>query len=94
MGIWSRLGKVINNYLNDFEADNYSGGSGAGGGAGARGGASGDPDLDAAYEELNDFLNRKEARSGGNGAFSSGAYSSAAAAGAKLPPEELRTDFE
>jgi DnaJ-domain-containing protein 1 len=79
MGIWSRLGRVINNYLNDFEADNYSGGSAA---RGAGGG--GDPDLDAAYEELNDFLNRKEARSGGNGAFAS----------AKLPPEELRTDFE
>jgi DnaJ-domain-containing protein 1 len=78
MGIWSQLSGVINSYINDFtgetnsrlKPDNYTK-------------AYSDHDLDAAYEELNDFLNHKEARQGrsGNG-------------GAKLPPEELRADFE
>jgi DnaJ-domain-containing protein 1 len=67
MGIWSRLGNVIESYINDLESEFKST----------------DPDLDAAYEELDDYLNRKEApgkappRSNEN-----------------LPPQELRADFE
>ena len=79
MGIWDRLGGVINSYITDFTEEtnsrfksvNYSR-------------TYSDPDLDAAYEELNDFLNYKKADSAQTGAFS----------GAKLPPEELRADFE
>ena len=62
MGIWDRLGTVIKSYLHDFEEDtekvfkkdsqrNFH-----------RGNRGGDPDLDAAYEELNDFLNGKAAQ--------------------------------
>jgi DnaJ-domain-containing protein 1 len=85
MGIWSQLGGVINSYINDFtgetnsrlKKDNYTR-------------TYNDPDLDAAYEELNDFLNHKDAGSGRSGnAFSNHAFN-----GAKLPPEELRADFE
>jgi DnaJ-domain-containing protein 1 len=69
MGIWSRLGSVINSYMNDFERETSG-----------RFRSSGDPDLDAAYEELDDYLNRKEARTG--------------ARKVSLPPEQLRADFE
>jgi len=82
MGIWSRLGGVINSYITDFteetnsrfKPDNNTK-------------AWSDPDLDAAYEELNDFLNGKgtaSMQSGNDYAFS----------GKKLPPEKLRADFE
>ena len=47
MGIWDRLGNVIKSYLND-------GGDAASRRSSYRG--RGDPDLDAAYEELDDFL--------------------------------------
>jgi hypothetical protein len=47
MGIWNRLGNVVKNYLNDDYGKTQWRRS-SGGGA--------DPDLDAAYEELNDFL--------------------------------------
>jgi len=88
MGVWSRLGSVISSYLNDFEEQTSS-----------RLKTSGDPDLDAAYEELNDFLNRKEPRTGGKTGYSQhdAKYDSrknTGSGGAKLPPEELRADFE
>ncbi|MDR1840029.1 MAG: J domain-containing protein [Treponema sp.] len=88
MGVWSRLGSVISSYLNDFEEQTS-----------ARLKTSGDPDLDAAYEELNDFLNRKEPRTSGKTGYSQhdAKYDSrknAGSGGAKLPPEELRADFE
>ena len=44
MGIWSRLGSVIKNYLDDADTANE--------------GTSGDPDLAAAFEELEDYLGR------------------------------------
>jgi len=56
MGIFDRLGDVINSYFNDFsdktnrQFKSYSGNYGG----------SGDPDVDAAYEELNDFLSGKK----------------------------------
>jgi DnaJ-domain-containing protein 1 len=85
MGIWSRLGDVINSYLNDFgeqtsERFNTHGSP-----------RSGDPDFDAAYEELDDYLNRKETRGGHS---RDEPKANASGAGAKFPPEELRADFE
>jgi len=63
MGILGRLGNVVKSYLND-ETDAIFGKKGygsSGGGSGSRG----DPDLNAAYEELDDFLNGKESASQG-----------------------------
>ncbi|MDR1277203.1 MAG: J domain-containing protein [Treponema sp.] len=48
MGIFDRLGDVIKSYLNDEDKRIFGGGS--------RQRFSRDPDLDAAYEELNDYL--------------------------------------
>ena len=75
MGIWGRLGSVIKSYLNDNDTEIPSGGQ-------RRGSASGDPDLDAAFDELNDYLNGKERNK-----------RPAASDSVKPPPEELRADF-
>jgi DnaJ-domain-containing protein 1 len=87
MGIWSRLGNVINNYINDFTGD-----TDARLGQGSYSRTTGDPDLDAAYDELNEFLNRKETRGESRSGYASS--NSGAFTGGKLPPEELRADFE
>ncbi|MDR1837889.1 MAG: J domain-containing protein [Treponema sp.] len=99
MGIWSRLGNVINSYINDFggqTADRFKTYGNP---------RSGDPDLDAAYDELDDFLNMKN--TGGSTRNSENAreytwqdsrqsFNSAGERSkrANLPPEELRPDFE
>jgi len=80
MGIFDRLGTVINSYFNDFSNDTAS-----------RLRSSGDPDLDAAYEELNDYLNHKEYRFEKN---TNTDWRTAKPSGVKLPPEELRPDFD
>jgi hypothetical protein len=94
MGIFDRLGDVIRSYLND------------GAGRGYRTGGSGerryrDPDLEAAFDELNEFLGtaRKGGASGRDGQGSAGSdrggafvKESAGKAGG-LPPESLRPDF-
>jgi len=80
MGVFDRLGTVINSYFNDF-GNETSG----------RLKSSGDPDLDAAYEELDDYLNQKERR------FKNDPYTdfeTAKSRSVKLPPEELRPDFD
>ena len=53
MGILERLGRVIKSYLNDNDDPAYlrSGNMGHG-----------DPDFQAAYEELDDFLHRKHSK--------------------------------
>jgi DnaJ-domain-containing protein 1 len=86
MGIWSRLGTVIKSYLDDqgaklFGADEKSGSFSR----------SADPDLDAAFDELNDYLNRN----GPKGSDTRGREerNNSARGGAKPPPEELRPDF-
>ena len=84
MSIWARLGNVINNYINEFGGQTSSQ---------FRGSSGGDPDLDAAYEELDDFLNHKETFSGAKGRTGDTRKSSASDR-VKLPPEELRADFE
>jgi len=54
MGIWDRLGSVIKSYVNDEREKVF-------GKTGAR--RHNDPDLNDAYEELDDFLRGKEASS-------------------------------
>jgi len=84
MGILNRLGSVINSYINDIFEDSRT----------ERSFSSrrfydsrrGDPDLDAAFDELNDYLNRNEPRSKQSEAQPHNE--------AKLPPEHLRPDFE
>jgi curved DNA-binding protein CbpA len=56
MGIFDRIEDVIKSYLNS--EDDRVFGSRSGGSFNARGGRSGDPDVEAAFDELNEFLNR------------------------------------
>jgi DnaJ-domain-containing protein 1 len=86
MGIFNRLGSVINSYINDFgEQTNL-------GFKSSREYRYNDPDLDAAFEELNDYLSNDDAR------FEKKQIrketETARSAKIKLPPEELRADFE
>ncbi|MCL2180706.1 MAG: J domain-containing protein [Treponema sp.] len=102
MGIFDRLGSVINSYFSDFSQETNR-----------KFNSSGDPDLNSAFEELDDFLNNREPRaktrnenSGGQSyswrdssnkdSFSGAGANAGAGAGAKpnQPPEELRSDFE
>ena len=78
MGIWDRLGNVIKSYLNDEDIKIF----------GRNGGSSsaGDPDLDAAFNELNDYLNRDKTTD-------TEKYSGHAESRGKVIPEELRPDF-
>jgi DnaJ-class molecular chaperone len=88
MGIFDRIGNVIKSYLNDEDARVF-------GGQGGRG-KSGDPDVEAAFEELDDYLNRgKGGRDGaGNGGEKSrGKTENARRGAAESPPEALRADF-
>jgi curved DNA-binding protein CbpA len=80
MGVFDRLGTIINSYFNDFSGETSR-----------RFKSSGDPDFDAAYEELDDYLNRKERH------FEKEAkqdFNTSKQSGVKLPPEELRADFD
>jgi len=87
MGIWNRLGNVINGYFYEFGTQTNR-----------RFRSTGDPDFDAAYDELNDFLNDKEPRAESsrfrNERSENTGFNSASSSGEKLPPEELRDDFE
>jgi len=86
MSIWSRLGSVINSYINDFGEQTSERFKTHGSPR------HGDPDLDAAYEELDDYLNRKDTRRD----YTRRDASQEAGGDAKVkpPPEELRADFE
>ena len=89
MGIWDRLESVIKSYINDHEdpkvfTKHRSQGH--------------DPDLDAAYEELDDFLNGKDARKSETGEDTTGGSSrntaeNDTAGRRRRVPEELREDF-
>jgi len=90
MSFWGRLESVINSYLNDTDGETARL---------FRRGGSGDPDLDAAYEEIDDYLNEKDGgkkhaeyswKDAGGGNSGAGGASTKV----KLPPEELRADFE
>ena len=85
MGIWDRLGTVIKSYLNDTETEYPKVGSGRS----FR--SSTDPDLNAAFEELDDYLNRngRHPKDGGKNTFEEMHFRPV-----KPPPEELRSDFK
>ena len=92
MGIFDRLGSVINSYFNDFAGDTNrrlkSGRT-----------SSGDPDLDAAYDELNDYLNtgRQHEKKQNEKQYTwkdDDPQYETKKPGTKSPPEELRADFE
>ncbi|MFP3041444.1 J domain-containing protein [Treponema primitia] len=88
MGIFDRLSDVIKSYLNDTGP-----GFSAGPSAGRR---YADPDLDAAYEELNDFLDGKDKADGRTDTWEN-SFSQRGSAGnvdSKTPPESLRGDFD
>jgi curved DNA-binding protein CbpA len=87
MGIWNRLGDVINSYINDFGEQT----SGRLKSNSSRG-YSNDPDFDAAYEELDDFLNNKESSKKDEYARRYAEQEQRTAS--KKTPEELRADFE
>jgi DnaJ-domain-containing protein 1 len=88
MGILDRLGNVIKSYLNDTETG--PGGQAAGPHERRNRRDSGDNDYDAAYQELDDFLNGKEKPETRE---EPGAGSRNKSAGEKKAPEELRGDF-
>ena len=91
MSIWSRLGSVINSYLNEFESETSG-----------QFKSSGDPDLDAAYDELNDYLKRENTNTGTSrqtgytwkDTSDNRQGNTRQTTGKKLPPRELRPDFE
>ena len=92
MGIFDRLGTVINSYFNDFsDQTNRRFNS-------SYDRKSGDPDLDAAFDELNDFLNGKEKPSekkqSGNSSRDYYSYSSSYSKPANQPSEEILADFK
>ncbi|MDR0320175.1 MAG: J domain-containing protein [Treponema sp.] len=76
MSIWNRLGSVINSYFNDFGAQTNKSFR-----------SSGDPDFNAAYEELDDYLNNNEPKAKKEYAWQD-------AQSSVNIPEELRADFE
>ena len=81
MGIWDRLGSVIKSYLNDSNEAGFTRSSPK---------RQGDPDLNAAYEELDDFLK------GNDGKSKSKVWDDEKekTAEKKRPvPEEIRRDF-
>jgi DnaJ-class molecular chaperone len=91
MGIIDRLGNVIRSYLND---DEQGGGSGKTFRRENR--RAEDPDLQAAYAELDEFLKGKTRRDeGGAGVGTAGEDKSAGGktAARNTPPESLRPDF-
>jgi DnaJ-domain-containing protein 1 len=80
MGIWNRLENVIKSYLNDDAPQSGSYG---------RTNRSHDPDLDAAYEELNDFL-----RGGASASSDTGREAAGEKREKERPvPGEIREDF-
>jgi DnaJ-domain-containing protein 1 len=90
MGVFDRLGDVIRSYLNDTGPGPAAGSETKVSSAGRR---YADPDLDAAYEELDDFLAGKRTKADEEGNASYGS-TKAGNAGNPVPPESLRRDFD
>jgi DnaJ-class molecular chaperone len=93
VGIFDRLGDVIKSYLNDEDGRLF-------GAPRERERRSGDPDLDAAWDEVNDYLKggqRAKVNEDGDmgGGESRGGWTDSRQAGraAARVPEELRPDF-
>ena len=80
MGIWERLGNVIKSYINDEDEKVFKGSP--------RSGHS-DPDLDAAYEELDDFLGKKDGKEKAWEDLGAGEKKQET----RKVPEELKADF-
>jgi hypothetical protein len=97
MGIFDRLGDVVKSYLND--EDGHVFGRHQEGTRSSPGGRSGDPDVEAAFEELDEFLNRgKSFREGTTGSADmrpEGAYREDAGNGrsGRPVPAILKPDF-
>ena len=95
MGIWERLGNVIKSYLSDDDygtsGEKTSFGRSGSGRSDPGENSRADPDLDAAYEELNDFLRGKDT----SRKDTSEKDRDGKAAGEKIRPvpKELREDF-
>jgi DnaJ-class molecular chaperone len=90
MGLFERLGDMIRGYLNED----------AGFGGASRGGGKDDPDVEAAFEELEEFLGRRMESGGGETAWGKARRQApgenpGAAFKRKTPavPESLRKDF-
>ncbi|GHV87639.1 hypothetical protein AGMMS50255_9350 [Spirochaetia bacterium] len=90
MGIFDRLGDVIKSYLNDEDEKIF-------GRTGREPRRGGDPDLDAAFDELNDFLKGDSRRGDRRGIVDEepggGAGRSAGKTGNRAAPAALRQDF-
>ncbi|MDR0386743.1 MAG: J domain-containing protein [Treponema sp.] len=98
MGIFDRLGEVLKSYLNDEEGRVF--GRGHEETPGFRKERRGDPDLEAAFEELDEFLNREKSfRQDAAGPESRGpgrSYRENAGngrSGGMRVPESLKPDF-
>ena len=81
MSIWDRIGTVINSYFDDYGGNTYH-----------RYKSTGDPDFDAAYEELNDFLNNKNHQY--EKKHPEYKNTDTTSNTSNLPPKELLFDFE
>jgi len=83
MSFWNRLESVISSYFNDADREI------------SRLFRSGDPDLNAAYEELDEYLNKKDdGKKYDEYSWKDTGGTASASANVKLPPQELRADFE
>ena len=88
MGIWERLGTVIKSYLNDDDRETFRL-SGRDKHSGAERNFH-DSDLNAAYEELDDFLKGGDGRKEPPGGFGK----SEAGEKTRPVPEDLKKDFQ
>ena len=94
MGIFDRLGTVINSYINDF------GNQTSRGFYSSQNRRSGDPDFDAAYDELNDFLNggasenRRSENTDNNFFWQSAGNRQSSEQSPTLPPDEILADYK
>ena len=88
MGIWDRLGQLFKSYINDDDTLYRD----------RRSNSYGDPDLNDAFDELNDYLDKgktaEDRQQSGAADFTSEPFAKTGkTAGKQVPPEELRRDF-
>ncbi|MDR0497041.1 MAG: J domain-containing protein [Treponema sp.] len=88
MGIWSRLGTVIKSYINDEDRNAFGRNSSRRHMETGRG----DPDLDAAHEELDEFLSGSASNRNNTG-FGGNSEEKKAEERKKTVPEEIKRDF-
>lgn len=88
MGIWDRLGSVVKSYLNDY-GEEISHGKTPKGDFGKKRQDHSDPDFNAAYEELDDFLNKKNKQADSEASKGAAKESRSRVS----PPKSLLQDF-